>query len=73
MMWFTEYIDGDLLFDNQATLKARRKDTLSEQDLRVLLGCHWTFHCSVYHHGQSSLQMALHILFTSTRPDVLVQ
>ncbi|KAI9789020.1 MAG: hypothetical protein M1835_001936 [Candelina submexicana] len=69
------YVNGRMLVDHQVSLRARRKDTLSAEDLGILLRCHWVYDTSVYSHERQRVQMGLIMLFsafTGTRPGVLL-
>ena len=64
-----------MLVDHEVSLRARRKDTLSAEDLGILLRCHWVYDTSVYSHERQRVQMGLIMLFsafTGTRPGVLL-
>lgn len=61
--------------DHQVSNHARRKDTLSAEDLGILLRCLWVYDTSSYNHERLRVQMSLLMLFsafTGTRPGVLV-
>jgi hypothetical protein len=55
--------------------KARRKDTLSAEDLGILLQWHWKYGTSIFANERQRVQMSLLMLFsafTGSRPDTLL-
>jgi hypothetical protein len=64
-----------MLVDHHVSLRARRKETLSAEDLGILLRWHWMYDTAVYTHERLRVQMALLMLFsafTGTRPGVML-
>lgn len=61
--------------DHIVDRRARRKDTLSAEDLGILLQWQWKYDDGVYNHERQRVQMSLLMLFSSftgTRPGVLL-
>jgi Protein of unknown function (DUF3435) len=61
--------------DHDVSRRARRKDTLSAEDLGILLQWHWKYGTSIFANERQRVQMSLLMLFsafTGSRPDTLL-
>jgi Protein of unknown function (DUF3435) len=61
--------------DHDVSRRARRKDTLSAEDLGILLQWHWKYGTSTFANERQRVQMSLLILFsafTGSRPATLL-
>ena len=61
--------------DHDISRRARRKDTLSAEDLGILLQWHWKYGTSTFANERQRVQMALLMLFsafTGSRPATLL-
>ena len=57
--------------DHNVSRRARRKDTLSAEDLGILLQWHWKYGMSIFGNERQRVQMGLLMLFSS-RPGTLL-
>src|SRR5271170_3324654 len=61
--------------DHDVSRRARRKDTLSAEDLGILLQWHWKYGTSTFANERQRVQMSLLMLFsafTGSRPGTLL-
>ena len=61
--------------DHDVSRRARRKDTLSAEDLGILLQWHWKYGTSIFANERQRVQMGLLMLFsafTGSRPATLL-
>jgi hypothetical protein len=61
--------------DHEVSRRARRKDTLSAEDLGILLQWHWKYGTSTFANERQRVQMSLLMLFsafTGSRPATLL-
>jgi hypothetical protein len=61
--------------DHEVSRRARRKDTLSAEDLGILLQWHWKYRTSTFANERQRVQMSLLMLFsafTGSRPGTLL-
>jgi hypothetical protein len=61
--------------DHEVSHRARRKDTLSAEDLGILLQWHWKYGTSTFTNERQRVQMSLLMLFsafTGSRPGTLL-
>ena len=61
--------------DHDVSRRARRKDTLSAEDLGILLQWHWKYGMSTFTNERQRVQMSLLMLFsafTGSRPATLL-
>ena len=61
--------------DHDVSRRARRKDTLSAEDLGILLQWHWKYGMSAFTNERQRVQMSLLMLFsafTGSRPATLL-
>ena len=61
--------------DHEISRRARRKDTLSAEDLGILLQWHWKYGTAAFMNERQRVQLSLLMLFsafTGSRPDTLL-